>query len=296
MDPRYGRYFASGSNHAGEIAGCRAIGLNVGVAAIEVMGGKPGSAKARAVAELKAYKGTGLMVFVDSGAFAEVDRNLEIVEPILHDGPKGWTTRLDLYDELATELGGALYCVAPDRVGSQSETLARLTTYAWRMRKLRAKGAKIIVPLQKGEMSAANFATKVAEALGFSDFVYGVPLCKAATSRSEMVALAAALPAGTKVHLLGKGPRSKATEDAVSFDECASAFAHCEMTCDAVRITALVGRSNGPGGGPRALTAAADRWRARHGSDAYRVKRDSVIEVLGAEVGADVVAALAAAA
>lgn len=290
-DTRYANYFASGSNHAGEIAGCRALGLNVGVAAVEILGDAPGKRAARA--ELLAYRGTSLRVFIDSGAFAEVDRSLRVKHPISHES---WMARLDLYEELARALGSQLYCVAPDRVGSQSETLVRLRRYAWRMRQLRRLGARVIVPLQKGALSAAAFAVEVGKALGFTDFVRGVPLCKAATTRSEMWSLAQELRPGTAVHLLGKGPQSRATKQAADYEECAAAFAHCELTCDAVRITALVGRTNGKGGTPRPLTRATDKWRRVHGDDAYRIKRDALIEVLGAEVGADVAAALRAAA
>ena len=57
-------YFVSGSNHAGEIRGLSLAGLNVGVAAPEL--------NAAAERELGRLAGTGLKVFVDSGAFGEI--------------------------------------------------------------------------------------------------------------------------------------------------------------------------------------------------------------------------------
>ena len=62
-------FFASGSNHAGEIRACSLIdGANVGVVADLV---HPDNHK-RAFAELEDFVETGRKVFVDSGAFAEV--------------------------------------------------------------------------------------------------------------------------------------------------------------------------------------------------------------------------------
>mgnify|MGYP001579082486 CR=1 FL=1 len=64
-----------------------------------------------------------------------------------------------------------------------------------------------------------------------------------------------------------------------------SLLAECpeaRITCDAVRVTALVGR--GDGGGARPLTAAQDAVRREEpGAASSRVKRVALERVLGAE-------------
>jgi hypothetical protein len=67
-------YFASGSNHQGEIEGLSSVGFNVGVAAPEVK-------SAETIGTLTGLAGTGIRVFVDSGAFGEVDFNFPNATP-----------------------------------------------------------------------------------------------------------------------------------------------------------------------------------------------------------------------
>ena len=170
-------YFASGSNHQGEIEGLSSIGFNVGVAAPELSEG--------ALRALLALSGTGIRVFVDSGAFGEVDfnfpnatprpkknrrskRQIELgmaastppgglpypgfpVGPLILDEitPARWRAILKTYRVLAEALGPQVYLVAPDCVGHQDETLRRLKTYAGEIRELRKLGANIIVAMQK---------------------------------------------------------------------------------------------------------------------------------------------------
>jgi hypothetical protein len=171
-------YFASGSNHPGEIEGLSSIGFNVGVAASEVK-------SAEAIDALLALAGTGIRVFVDSGAFGEVDFNFpnttgrpkknrrskrqiergmvdttppgglpyptRPVGPLILDEitPAQWRIRLQTYRVLAEGLGSQVYLVAPDCVGHQDETISRLQTYASEIRALRDLGANIIVAMQK---------------------------------------------------------------------------------------------------------------------------------------------------
>ena len=171
-------YFASGSNHQGEIEGLSSIGFNVGVAAPEVK-------SAETIKALTDLAGTGVRVFVDSGAFGEVDfnfpnatarpkknrrskRQIELgmvattppgglpypmrpIGPLILEEitPAQWRIRLETYRVLAEALGEQVYLVAPDCVGHQDETLRRLRTYAAEVRELRKLGANIIVAMQK---------------------------------------------------------------------------------------------------------------------------------------------------
>ena len=171
-------YFASGSNHQGEIEGLSSIGFNVGVAAPELSEG--------ALQALTDLAGTGIRVFVDSGAFGEVDFNFPnatarpkkknkrskrqielgmvastppggLPYPNLPMGPlvleeitpARWRAILKTYRVLAEALGSQVYLVAPDCVGHQDETLRRLKTYAREIRELHRMGANIIVAMQK---------------------------------------------------------------------------------------------------------------------------------------------------
>jgi hypothetical protein len=264
-------FYCSGSNHGGEIRGLSLAGCHVGVAANEL--------KANAERELLALAGTPARIFVDSGAFAEVhfpEGRLEVKTPITHEE---WLSRLDLYRRLASELGSQVVVVAPDMVGNQVETLRRLRRYAGQMAELRELGAEIIVPIQRGRRSMIEFDRACSAALGFSDYVRGVPLKKAATTHEAYEAFVSELPFGTRVHLLGKGPNSHDYAHLVSMSK------HLVLSCDAVRIRALVGRTNGPGGGPRALTAASDEVRAElgHGATAFEVKCEAIRRVFATE-------------
>lgn len=275
MERRFRGYFASGSNHAGEIAGLAAIGCPVGVAVDEV--------NEAAIRELEGLAGTGIPTFIDSGAFGEFKADKEITD-------EEWRERLGTYERLARKLGRQAYCVAPDKVGDQEATLARLARYRWMVLKLRALGANIIVPIQRGALNMAEFAAEIEQVLGFGDWVRGIPLMRAATKYEELAAFAPTLKPGTKVHFLGKGVY------APDFERYRELVAHCELTCDSVRITALVGRK----AGVKPLTAAQDRARVRFGypvappterqpklkfEQTYRVKRDAIIEVMGPDLG-----------
>jgi hypothetical protein len=264
MANRFAGYFPSGSNHPGEIEGFRAVGAPVGVAVAEV--------NERALQALEGYAETGGAVFVDSGAFSEFGNG---VEP-------DWEKVLGIYERLAGKLGNQVYVVAPDKVGDQEETLARLARYRWRLLKLRRLGANIIVPVQRGDLSMAEFAAELELVLGFTDWIRGIPLKRAATKFEELAEFAATLKAGTRVHLLGKGPYSR------GFEKWYGLVAHCKVTTDSVRVRALVGRESGLG----AYTIAQDEVRKEYGlpfpalgDNAITLKREALIRV--AEVVAD---------
>jgi len=311
---RYDGYFASGSNAPGEIAGFRTIGMNVGVAGHSVS--KDTKVNRAAREELKLC--TDIDVFIDTGAFGEVDGNLNI-KPGHEMTPEVFGRVFDLYDDVAEAIGSGLYVVAPDRVGCQDTTLERLKANKFRMLKLRKKGVHIIVPIQKGARSMAAFDKAIAKALDFDDYIRGIPLCKDATSFDALSDFAKTLKPGTRVHLLGKGPRSRDQvarkgpnkgKTTPGYESCMSVLGHLVVTCDSVRITALSNRGTN-GKNPAPLTKVQDRLRVEYdlprepalygpkeliikgennkqpalpSADSYRVKRDAIIEVLGAEL------------
>lgn len=237
-------YFASGSNRVGEVRGFDEAGINVGVAAPEVT--------PEVEAELIRARG---LVFVDSGAFSEVDfteHGPVLARPL---APEAWSEVFALYDRIAV-IGARAFLVAPDRIGDQAVTLELCGRWAERIRALRERGVRWIVPIQRGALSMADFERALAGVLGFEDFIRGVPSRKNATPRHELVKfLAEARPRA--VHLLGLGPTSPEYGDRVAL--CVRAGA--EAFCDSVAVRALSGRTNGRGGGPRALTSAQDEAR-----------------------------------
>lgn len=239
-------YFASGTNAGAEILGFADCGINVGVAVHELRAG--------ALEALESLAGSGIKVFADSGAFSEIGFGPSgpfVEAPI---SPAEWDRRLGVYERLARALGPALHVVAPDMVAFQAETLGRLERYAPRVRAIAELGAIVLVPCQKGALSLADFHARAAAILGI-DFVPAIPMKKDATSTADLVAFLAAVRP-SRVHLLGLGPRSPRFAEVIAATRAASPAT--EVLCDSVVITALVGRSNGAGGGPRALTAAQD--------------------------------------
>jgi hypothetical protein len=240
-------YFASGSNRVGEIRGIAAAGRALGVAAPEVSDAPE--------AELHALAGSDLPVFVDSGAFGEVEFNaihqcgvgsngkprkppktcregkcigdgnrphpdhppftFVTVKPI---GDDQWDSILGLYVRLARSLGHAVYLVAPDKVGDQSVTLDRLARYSKQVRQLRKLGANIIVPIQRGDLSAAQFDAKCAAALGFDDYIRGIPSKKGASNPADVAEFCADMRARGHYRVQLEG---------------------MTVTCDSVRLTAI---------------------------------------------------------
>jgi hypothetical protein len=281
------RYFVSGSNHAGEIRGLAASGSNVGVAAPEV--------NAEAFAALCALKGqVGIdrelhgfkrRVFVDSGAFSEVGFGPQgpfIAEPITH---AEWLERLTLYARLAYHLGKQLYVVAPDCVAHQAETLVRLETYDRWITGVRRLGANVIVPIQKGpRYTMGEFFRIACDILNVQphEVIAGIPMKKDATTLEELAEFCDTLPllAPPAIHFLGLGLHSKRYPEALAVVRRHVEIG-TEVFCDSVRITALVGRTNGPGGGPRPLTAARDAMLKEGVTGTAEIKARSIVKVWG---------------
>lgn len=188
-------------------------------------------------------------VFVDSGAFGEVDRNLNVVKPMTH---LQWEGILALYLRLARVLRGRLTIVAPDKVGDQVETLSRMSTYAEDMYECVSLSTRVLVPIQKGPFSMSEFYIHALEVLGADDpgYVPAIPMKKDATTLNDL----ARFVRDTKpheMHLLGIGPRNN------KFAEIRRICEGIPFTCDSNVLTASVGRARG--GKPRRLSAACDR-------------------------------------
>lgn len=252
-------HFCSGCNRAGEIKGLALSGRHAGITATH--------AGPELLAELALYEGACLKLFVDSGAFSEVRfsaQGREVVAPI---SEADWAERLALYARLALIYGEQAFLVMPDSVGDQEETLRRLTRWAPQLHQLAALGAQLILPVQRGAMPAADFLRLALDLTGFrsEEVVLGIPSKKAATTPAELRALCEALRArgvhAPRFHLLGMGLKAKGRP--AMLEAIRSSFPEAEVYSDSVGVRSEVGRTNGPGGGPRRLTAAQDRARAR---------------------------------
>lgn len=273
------RYFVSGSNHAGEIRGLARVGQNVGVAAPEV--------NEAAVKELLELAGLDTKVFVDSGAFSEVEfgpAGPQITHPM---SAADWDKVFALYVRLGAGLRHQLYVVAPDCVAHQKESLERLERYAPRVKALHALGVNVILPVQKGALPMIEFASKAVDLLGFLP-IFGIPSKKDATTLQEVLDFVMHFPrtCAVRFHLLGLGVYGDRYEDAVGFINAYLPFA--EVFADSVRITALVGRKNGRGGGPRPLTAARDVVIAAGVTGVASIKAEAIKRVWRSETKAQI--------
>ena len=235
-------YFASGSNQPEQIRAMGACSVDIGVAAHQI--------SKNAERELAALAGSDVVVFVDSGAFSEVKFGPEgrtIVQPMT---AARWDAVLGLYERLGAALGRQLFVVAPDSVGDQDESLRRLETYKDRILALAAKGVNILVPVQKGSVTQAEFAELVDSILG-TDWIPAMPCAKAATTAAELADFVATRKP-RHVHLLGLGIRNRKLGDYLA------AFANGgTVSLDSCWIAANAVR----GKSPRRLIRAADKAR-----------------------------------
>jgi len=259
-------YFASGSNHAGEIRGLAEAGHAIGVAVDQL--------NAQSIQELRRVgrEFPNALLFVDSGAFGEVKTNvpdrktkrlprpdlpvgtLFDVEPITH---REWLERLEIYRQLARVWGGRMWAVAPDKVANQSVTARRLKRYRDQVRLIAGLGANIIVVIHKGSQSMQAFDRRAQRILGLSDFVRGVPMMKDATSPAQLARYFKAI-GPQRVHFLGLAPtndRAKPVHKVV-----AEHLPDAAISWDSVALKGLVGKKRS---GPEPLTLQQDLARAR---------------------------------
>lgn len=262
-------YFPSGSNHLGEIRGfLMETRHNLGVTASEL--------RDDAVQELLGlHRWCTGDLFLDSGAFSEVEfgpGGPRVVKPITG---REWGRRLRLARELAERWGERLWVVTPDRVGDQEETLRRLCRHRRAIQGLHHLGARLIFPVQRGRWDMAAFWVGSLEAAGLSQahewiaeghVVPGIPSKKDATPLPELRRFAeerVQQMARSRIgfvrerpwlywHLLGRGPRSRGYAERVA--AICHAWSESVVSSDSVLLRAVVGRA----GGGRPLTRARD--------------------------------------
>ncbi len=251
-------HFVSGINAPGEVRGLASNAFNIGITCGEIRTGL-----LEELAGHFTHSANG-RVFVDSAAFSEVAFSPELgrlvtVKPL---ADADWKVRFDLYRQVARTYGRRAYVVAPDKVGDQAETLARLERYASTMRQI-ARAATVIVPVQKGALAMSAMFRVSCELLGIAgEFVVaGVPMMKDATSLEDLAELARSFAPGQRVHLLGIGPKAKFNRYTLAITAIRTACPTARITSDSAVLVSVVGRTNGRGNGPRALTKYQDDAR-----------------------------------
>lgn len=109
----------------------------------------------------------GGAVFVDSGAFAAFQKGEEV----------DWHRVFTAYESILvmTDKPEGLSIVAPDVIGCQQRTLALWEQYAARVSSWIAAGARVIVPLQRGQLCAGQMLAHAKRVFGDVPFAVGIP-------------------------------------------------------------------------------------------------------------------------
>jgi hypothetical protein len=263
------RVFASGASRLAEIRGFARLGIPVGVCAPRL--------NEEAIAELIAWKRP---VMVDSGAFSEVAftaKGLHLVSLITHEE---WERRLAVYIRLASALRNNAMLVVPDRVGDQQETLRRLKRYRKELAVLANAGARLLLPVQAGAISQAEFYAAACRIAGVP-LIPALPMRKAATPAGELLAFVRQVRP-TLLHLLGIGidsPRAAKVIRAIFHFSPETA-----ISMDSNRLRAVTGRN-------RALTLREAELRSAPIEDPYGAVGSPVLDLTGTGLdGTDVIA------
>lgn len=209
--PGWETAFHSGMSANNDLAGAITAGAPVGVVAGKIP-------MSKLFMGLPRYMDQGGKVFVDSGAFTAFSKGL----------PVDWAKVFRTYDTLigATDAPGNLSIVAPDVVGDQSATLDIWGLFKPEIQRWIEAGARVIVPLQCGDLSAGQVLAKAVELLGTNQFCAGIPSNLAAMQAGDCATIThhdfhilgrveMTKELGEKVHaLLSNNPAARYTSDA----------------------------------------------------------------------------------
>lgn len=230
--------FSSGMSRAGDFEPALAANHSIGIDITEM--------SSNAMKRLAAALATSTAsVFVDSGAFGHFRKQERTGKP---QTAIDFRVIFDRYESLASAIGQAddsgysnerVFFVMPDVVGDQRATLALLAEHADEVRAF-VSFANPIFPLQRGELSLAEFFAEVVSIIGRDDIVVGLPSKAAAVPNDqvdEFLELYGDVVFG--VHILGAAtPKSAGARleslRAVGFDG--------QVSMDANRLRALWNR------------------------------------------------------
>lgn len=221
--------FASGANQVSEILGFQKLSIPVGVAVNHL-----------SESAIEAICSSSLPVMVDSGAFSEVsftDQGPQI-EALISDTE--WRQRLAVYLRIAVALGPLGMLVVPDLVGNQNETLSRLKRYRKELCVLARTGATLLLPLQVGNLSHAEFHSAACESSGVV-LTPAMPMRKAVTSVECLLNyVREACP--EHVHLLGIGIDNRKSGKLIRMMQNAAPGITISMDSNRIRAVTGMGR------------------------------------------------------
>ena len=227
--------YASGANRAADIFGFAKAGIPVGVAIPDV--------NENSMKMLEQLADRGVPVFADSGAFAEVTFGPDgptVTKPITD---AQWDEILSKYERLSVALKGNLTVVAPDQVGNQEVTLERLKKYAGQMMNIAANGSKVIVPMQVGDMSPAEFYEAAKDALNDAvRIIPGLPMKKAATNPGTVLEFVREVKP-EEIHFLGLGVNNALADSLIRAVRDLDPNIKITMDANAIRAHVGEGRS-----------------------------------------------------
>jgi len=246
--------FASGANRVEEIEGFASLGIPVGISIQHV-----------SESGIETLIGLRHPVMVDSGAFSEVrvcPEGLKVVAPITE--PE-WR-RLRQYGRLAEALGQKALLVVPDRVGSQSVTLERIQRYRDDLQRLADCGARLLLPLQVGELTHQQFFRSASEVAGIS-MIPAMPMRKATTTTSDLLSFVEQVDP-PHIHMLGAGIGKRRAAEILRY--LLARFPSLHVSMDSNRLRAVTGKT-------RPLTVCEERLRNEEVSDLYGSVESSVL-------------------
>jgi hypothetical protein len=170
---RYSANYWSGASAIYDAIGLTAIGKDVGVVANLV--------RPRVAYVLRQYLRNGGKVFCDNGAYTAFQQWEEgkAASPVA-DFERVFRVYDDLLAAAPAEMRFNLALVAPDVLCDHSMSLDLLRKYRDKVRGYIDAGANVIVPLQRGPVTAGRSADMVKEILGTGRITLGIPTSAAA--------------------------------------------------------------------------------------------------------------------
>lgn len=135
----------------------------------------------KVIRTLPRYLDSGGAVFIDSGAFAAFQKG-ELVS---------WTRVFNTYESVLnmTDRPSGLSIVGPDVIGDQAATLSLWNEHAERVRAWISAGARVIIPLQRGALSAGVMLAHAKRIFQTDRFCAGIPSNLEAMSAEDCATL-----------------------------------------------------------------------------------------------------------
>jgi len=215
-------YFASGSNHPGELRALVATDIPAGATVGDLT-------DAGLATVLEEVAEGDQPFFLDSGAFRAVKG---VPKPV------DWDRVMDTYRAVSERMGSKAYLVAPDKIGNWETTRAMLQRFHDELTEVQANGANLIVGLQGRLGESWGEAT----ALMGTDIVAGIPANKSPKTPAEVYEFVRDFKPA-RVHLLGLGWRSPKAKSYIEAIERANPGT--KVSLDSVAFRAHVGQGRG---------------------------------------------------